>query len=1357
MKKEPLYLVVFLLVAYLCGVPTAAFAGPACDRPFTITQPDGTKFVAMREGDERLNYVRFGQLAVVKDAGGFWHYAEVAPAGLKALEAKVAIDPAPSTAATIQDVAAMAGVAVRETLKSQPAEQAVPSSAATSPEPALVILAQFGNQFFFEHSTTAQSYWADKVFGTSGKTVRTYFHEVSGTRFHFTPAAESCSHSNGADNDGVVLVTIWTQHPNPGTITDDRNRQIVREALIAADPYVDFASLDADLSGSISQSELHIIVVVAGYETAYGTSNGDPWPGIWAHYWALGGAVLAPELDGVLVGGGGYAQIGELHCDEFFGWHDSQNVEHRATIGVLCHELGHGLGLPDLYDTDMSSFGIGVHGLMGYGCWGEALGDSYIGETPVHMCAWSKFRLGWLVPKVISEEGDTQIQQATSGDSIILPTQKAKEYYLAENRELKNFDAGLYRWFGGSYPGGGVAMWHIDESRTNNDDETHKLVDLEEANEPVCGRELDIKANWGNRHQYFWAGGDQDQFTDSTIPNTSLYDGQSTGIRITAITAPAETMYMHVVPCPYSTGQLYRFAMKWGKTGSEPGDLASPEGVAVDALGNVYVADRSKARVLKFSRCGVFLWELGSLGSEDSQFDYPRGVAVSGSHLYVADTNNCRIKKYTLSGVFVGWWGKDETGFIGWHDPGSCHGGVSGTEDGALANPADVALNSAGTEVFVADTGNDRIQVFTATGAYQRKWGGRGSANGQFKGPPGLAVAGGYVHVADRSNHRIQTFTTAGAHQISFGYEGLDDLAFSSPEKVCVDNDGNIYVSDTGAYRWKKYTSTGDLVGWYGRDGEALVRWHNYPSGCPAGYAGSGDGEFGGPKGIAVTPEGNVYIADKAPNSSPRIQKFWPTTDSDGDWLPDAWEQEFFGDLSHSPDEDDDTGGPDGLTNAQECFASGTDPTDGDTDDDALPDGWEVDHALDPLRNDAAEDPDTDSLTNLEEHQHGTDPNDSDSDDDGLSDSQEVGTYDTSPTNADTDYDGLLDGDEVNTHGTDPLNADTDDDNLTDGEEVYTYGTDPNTPDGINDIYWDDTAESVTITFTSLAGAEYVLEYADADGYADSVTWNPLPGPPVTGMPGETTVTDDLSDPSLAHAFRFYRVKRADETYYTRQTAGVFGLDLPIGWTMQDFFISTPLIPDEDHASVQAVIGTQINRNLPNIRQRVADTGINNRMVYNRNTKTWSADVGEAFDIAAGEGYRLFAGGGIAQTIKVRLTGYVPEEALSVLAAKPGWTQTNRWLAYSMPRPRTLDTLGLHESVTGWNNMNTLKLRPLGASVWSTYKWDGSKWYDVTAPGVDAGSTPIACGEAVVFTRFGTPVEQDVWSQPTWYDHPPND
>jgi len=304
----------------------------------------------------------------------------------------------------------------------------------------------------------------------------------------------------------------------------------------------------------------------------------------------------------------------------------------------------------------------------------------------------------------------------------------------------------------------------------------------------------------------------------------------------------------------------------------------------------------------------------------------------------------------------------------------------------------------------------------------------------------------------------------------------------------------------------------------------------------------------------------------------------------------------------------------------------------------------------------------------------------------------------------------------------------------------------------ITDAYWDEATSSVKITFSSKSDLYYTLERADADAYTDGLSWSTVTSTIATGK--ETTLADDLSTP-LSADFRFYRVRRNSGVDTSRQVVGLFELDIEIGWTMQDFFISTPLIPDADHASVQDVIGTQIDRNAPNIRQRVADTGLNNRMVYNRAAGTWSADVGAAFDIVVGEGYKLFAGGGIAQTLTLRLTGYVPEQDGSVLVQKPGWTQTDRWVACAMPQARTLDTLGLRESVTGWNSMNALKLRPLGASVWSTYKWDGAKWYDVNTPGVDAGSTPIACGEAAVFTRFGTPTDQDEWAQPTWYDDPP--
>jgi hypothetical protein len=132
----------------------------------------------------------------------------------------------------------------------------------------------------------------------------------------------------------------------------------------------------------------------------------------------------------------------------------------------------------------------------------------------------------------------------------------------------------------------------------------------------------------------------------------------------------------------------------------------------------------------------------------------------------------------------------------------------------------------------------------------------------------------------------------------------------------------------------------------------------------------------------------------------------------------------------------------DGLSNDQEGQL-GTNPDDPDTDDDGLPDGWEVDHGFDPTpgHNDAAGDADGDGLTNFEEYQHATDPRNPDSDGDGLTDEWEV-TFGFDPLDStgnngasgDPDGDGLNNGQEQQI-GSDPNNPDTDGDTIPDGQD----------------------------------------------------------------------------------------------------------------------------------------------------------------------------------------------------------------------------------------------------------------------------------------------------------------------------------
>ena len=138
------------------------------------------------------------------------------------------------------------------------------------------------------------------------------------------------------------------------------------------------------------------------------------------------------------------------------------------------------------------------------------------------------------------------------------------------------------------------------------------------------------------------------------------------------------------------------------------------------------------------------------------------------------------------------------------------------------------------------------------------------------------------------------------------------------------------------------------------------------------------------------------------------------------------------------------------ITKAQEILVKhGLMPPNADYDEDGIPNGWEAQYGLDPLNpNDATEDLDSDSLSNLEEYQYGTDPTDSDTDNDGLPDGWEV-QYGFNPLNSsdasdDPDQDGLSNLEEYQ-YGTDPTDSDTDGDGYSDGFEV-DYGTDPTDP-----------------------------------------------------------------------------------------------------------------------------------------------------------------------------------------------------------------------------------------------------------------------------------------------------------------------
>ncbi|MCP4750064.1 MAG: M6 family metalloprotease domain-containing protein [Proteobacteria bacterium] len=425
----------------------------------------------------------------------------------------------------------------------------VPTGANTVP--LLVVRIQFegelfddnyrGDPFAFNHFQSNACIWAKKLFGNQEGQLAHYFNEVSNNGFQMVPATET----HGVANDGIVTVTLPGNHPDPG---DDLFPflQKLLDAVGLVNPYVDFSSFDDNSDGKLNISELQIMFLVAGYEASSGASG----PSIWAHKACLyipEYGVYPPVLDNTEIMGCYDAETGQVGNNYSLFGERQTDAGHDATIGVIAHELGHAaLDLPDLYDTDRSSAGIGFFGLMGAGSWGEKSGD-YPGATPVHPTAWTKLKNEWYIADT-SASGSTSLPANDQlGYKIVKLSISSTEYFLLENRGTAGYDQGLALLDDPYTPSssfqGGLAIWHVDDNEVDNDNEYRKLVDLEEADDGG----LDSKQDYGVFADLFWNGNNSD-FNNTTNPNSKTYSGALSGIAVNGISARGNTMNVTITP-----------------------------------------------------------------------------------------------------------------------------------------------------------------------------------------------------------------------------------------------------------------------------------------------------------------------------------------------------------------------------------------------------------------------------------------------------------------------------------------------------------------------------------------------------------------------------------------------------------------------------------------------------------------------------------------------------------------------------------------------------------------------------------------------------------------------------------------
>jgi glucose/arabinose dehydrogenase len=243
---------------------------------------------------------------------------------------------------------------------------------------------------------------------------------------------------------------------------------------------------------------------------------------------------------------------------------------------------------------------------------------------------------------------------------------------------------------------------------------------------------------------------------------------------------------------PLAYGQEFLPLTKWGKYGIDNGHFKSPTDISVSSQqpGNILVTDTGNNRIQVFSSNGTFIAKWGKYGSDKGNFKSPSSVAVGfAGNVYVADTGNNRIQVFTDNGTFIAKWGR------------------YGTSNGNFKSPSSVAVGSAGN-VYVADTGNNRIQIFSSNGTFIAKWGKYGTDNGTFNQPHGIAVTPQTenmpddILVADTGNNRIQMFSSNGTFIAKWGKYGTADASFKQPRGIAVNQPGNIFVSDTGNNRF---------------------------------------------------------------------------------------------------------------------------------------------------------------------------------------------------------------------------------------------------------------------------------------------------------------------------------------------------------------------------------------------------------------------------------------------------------------------------------------------------------------------------------------------------------------------------
>lgn len=501
---------------------SSLFALPARSIPETVTQPDGTVVTVRVVGDEFYHYQMTADgIPVVRDADGFYRYAELAPDGTAVAGQVIARDAHLRTASDkvyLEQLAARKvsqGMVAQRQLKRQQKLRSVTrrTTQATTGDDVhgLVLLVEFSDKKFdptntledFKEMMNKEGYNYQGAIGSA----RDYFIAQSGGQFRPT-------------FDVVGPITLDKTMAYYGgndkyTGNDSRPEEMVIDACRKVESTVDFSIYDRDNDGFVDL----VYVIYAGYGESANDNAGSLDDTIWPHAWYIyQGAGKEVSVDGKLLDA--YACSAELQ---------GNTGTYRDGIGSFCHEYSHTLGLPDFYDTSGSNYGMSTWSLMDYGCYNgpDMNGDGHSdGSVPVGYTAYEREFCGWLTIEELTSPATVSLENlADSKKAYKIVSSDKNQYFTLENRQQTGWDTYM--------ASSGLMILKVDYDQMIWD---NNIVNCEPTRQRMTIMPADNHRSFYDETGDLYPYNNNNSFTDQSAPASKTNTGLSLGKPVTNIT-----------------------------------------------------------------------------------------------------------------------------------------------------------------------------------------------------------------------------------------------------------------------------------------------------------------------------------------------------------------------------------------------------------------------------------------------------------------------------------------------------------------------------------------------------------------------------------------------------------------------------------------------------------------------------------------------------------------------------------------------------------------------------------------------------------------------------------------------------